>query len=325
MKKNNVAAEECLLPKKTLLQRFREEKWLQLMAWLGLIWMLVFNYAPMYGLLIAFKKNYRITTPLFSLDFLKSAWAGNFGFQHFINFFKDEEFANVMVNTLGISLLKLLICFPLPIAFAILLNEVRNDRFKKSIQTISYLPHFLSWVVLGGILTSWLDENGFLNQLLVSTGLMRKPLSYLAYPKFFWAIVVISDLWKELGWSAIIYLAAISGIDQQMYEAAEIDGASRLRQIFSITLPSIKGTIIIMFILAVGGLLNSNFDQIFVLWNPLNSKRSNVIDIYTYTTAMRSMRYSYASAIGLFKSVVAFILLFVANQFTKKVNKTSLF
>jgi putative aldouronate transport system permease protein len=132
-------------------------------------------------------------------------------------------------------------------------------------------------------------------------------------------------LWKELGWSAIIYLAAISGIDQQMYEAAEIDGASRLRQIFSITIPSIKGTIIIMFILAVGGLLNSNFDQIFVLWNPLNSERSNVIDIYTYTTAMRSMRYSYASAIGLFKSVVAFILLFFANQVTKKVNKTSLF
>ncbi len=325
MKKNNEIGQTTVLAEKTVWQRLKDEKWLQLMAWLGLIWMLIFNYAPMYGLLIAFKKNYRITTPLFSMEFLKSAWADNFGFQHFINFFKDEEFANVMVNTLGISLLKLLICFPLPIVFAIFLNEVRSDRFKKSIQTISYLPHFLSWVVLGGILTSWLDENGFLNQLLVNSGLMRKPLSYLAYPKFFWAIVVISDLWKELGWSAIIYLAAISGIDQQMYEAAEIDGASRLRQIFSITLPSIKGTIIIMFILAVGGLLNSNFDQIFVLWNPLNSERSNVIDIYTYTTAMRSMRYSYASAIGLFKSVVAFILLFIANQVTKKVNKTSLF
>lgn len=325
MKKNNEIGQATALAEKTVWQRLKDEKWLQIMAWLGLIWMLIFNYAPMYGLLIAFKKNYRITTPLFSMEFLKSPWADHFGFQHFINFFKDEEFANVMVNTLGISLLKLLICFPLPIVFAIFLNEVRSDRFKKSIQTISYLPHFLSWVVLGGILTSWLDENGFLNQLLVNSGLLRKPMSYLAYPKFFWAIVVISDLWKELGWSAIIYLAAISGIDQQMYEAAEIDGASRLRQIFSITLPSIKGTIIIMFILAVGGLLNSNFDQIFVLWNPLNSERSNVIDIYTYTTAMRSMRYSYASAIGLFKSVVAFILLFIANQVTKKVNKTSLF
>lgn len=325
MEKEKVQIQAASLKNKTTWQRLKDEKWLQLMAWLGLAWMLVFNYAPMYGLLIAFKKNYKITTPLFSLEFLKSAWADNFGLQHFINFFKDAEFANIMINTLGISLLKLLICFPLPIVFAILLNEVKNDRFKKNIQTISYLPHFLSWVVLGGILTSWLDENGLVNQVFVKVGLMQKPLSYLAYPRFFWFIVVFSDLWKELGWSAIIYLAAISGIDQQMYEAAEIDGASRLRQIFSITLPSIKGTIIIMFILAVGGLLNSNFDQIFVLWNPLNSERSNVIDIYTYTTAMRSMRYSYASAIGLFKSVVAFILLFIANQFTKKVNKTSLF
>jgi putative aldouronate transport system permease protein len=187
------------------------------------------------------------------------------------------------------------------------------------------LPHFLSWVVLGGILTTWMDDNGLFNQILMKVGIIEKPISYLAEPKYFWFIVVFSDLWKELGWSAIIYLAAISGIDQQMYEAAEIDGASRLRQIFSITLPSIKGTVIIMFILAVGGLLNSNFDQIFVLWNPLNSERSNVIDIYTYSTAMRSMRYSYASAIGLFKSVVAFILLFLANKFTKKVNGTSLF
>ena len=316
---------ETKLNRKTFWQRLKEEKYLQLMAWLGLIWMLVFNYAPMYGLLIAFKKNYRITTPLFSGEFLKSPWASNHGFFHFIKFFKDEEFVNIMVNTLGISLLKLLICFPLPIVFAILLNEVKNAKFKKAVQTISYLPHFLSWVVLGGILTTWMDETGFFNNLLMYTGILKKPISFLAYPRYFWPIVVISDLWKELGWSAIIYLAAISGIDQEMYEAAQVDGASRLRQIISITLPSIKGTIIIMFILQVGQLLNSNFDQIFVLYNPLNAARSNVIDIYTFTTAMRGMQFSYASAIGLFKSVVAFILLFIANQITKKVNNTSLF
>lgn len=324
-KKNTEVQLNKSLVKKPFLKRLKEEKYLQLMAWLGIIWMVVFNYAPMYGLLIAFKKNFKITTNLFSGKFLASEWAENFGFQHFINFFKDEEFANIMINTLGISLIKLAVCFPLPIFFAILLNEVRNPHFKKSIQTISYLPHFLSWVVLGGIITNWLDEQGLINQLMVSTGIMSQPVSFLAYPKYFWGIVVISDLWKEMGWSAIIYLAAISGIDQEMYEAAQVDGASRLRQIFSITLPSIKGTIIIMFILAVGGLLNSNFDQIFVLWNPLNSSRSNVIDIYTYTTAMRSMRYSYAAAIGLFKSVVAFILLYIANTVTKKVNNTSLF
>lgn len=323
--KNSEVILETALRKKTFWQRLKDERYLQIMAWLGLIWMLIFNYAPMYGLLIAFKKNYRITTPLFSGAFLKSQWAGKGGFEHFINFFKDEEFVNIMVNTLGISLIKLVINFPLPILFALLLNEVKNQKFKKSIQTISYLPHFLSWVVLGGILTTWLDEQGLFNQLLVGSGIMKKPISFLAYPKYFWAIVILSDLWKETGWSAIIYLAAISGIDQEMYEAAEVDGASRFRQIFSITLPSIAPTIIVMFILAVGGLLNSNFDQIFVLWNPLNSQRSNVIDIYTYTTAMRSMRYSYASAIGLFKSVVAFILLWGANQFTKKVNNTSLF
>jgi putative aldouronate transport system permease protein len=311
--------------KKTFRQRFHEEKYLQLMAWCGIIWMLIFNYAPMYGILIAFKKNYRITTPLFSKTFLTSPWAATHGFQQFINFFQDDEFINIMVNTLGISLLKLAICFPLPIVFALLLNEVRNQRFKRVIQTISYLPHFLSWVVLGGILTTWLDENGLLNQVFIKMGLMKSGIAFLAYPKYFWGIVVGSDLWKEMGWSAIIYLAAISGIDQEMYEAARVDGASRFRQILSITLPSIKGTIIIMFILAVGGLLNSNFDQIFVLWNPLNSDRSNVIDIYTYTTAMRGMRFSYASAIGLFKSVVAFILLFIANNVTKKVNDVSLF
>lgn len=313
------------LKKKPFLVRLREEKYLQLMALLGVIWMLVFNYAPMYGILIAFKKNYRITTPLFSMDFLKSAWAAKGGFQHFINFFKDDEFLNILTNTLGISVIKLFINFPLPIIFALMLNEVRNAKFKKFIQTISYMPHFLSWVVLGGILTTWLGETGLLNEILVKLGIIAEGKPYLAFPKYFWGIVIGSDLWKELGWSAIIYLAAISSIDQEMYEAARVDGASRWKQIWTITLPSILPTITIMFILAVGGLMSSNFDQIFVLYNPLNAPRSNTIDIYTYTTAMRSMRYSYASAIGLFKSVIAFFMLFVANQITKKMNDTSLF
>ena len=316
---------ETALRKKTLWARLKNEKYLQIIALLGVAWMLVFNYLPMYGILIAFKKNYKITMPLFSGEFLKSPWAANHGFQHFINFFKDDEFFNIMRNTLGISLLKLIINFPLPIIFALGLNEVRNQKFKKVVQTITYLPHFLSWVVLGGILTTWLGESGLLNDLLMKVGAIEQGKSYLAYPEYFWPIIIISDLWKELGWSAIIYLAAISGIDTEMYEAARVDGASRWRQIWSITLPSILPTITIMFILAVGGLLNSNFDQIFVLWNPLNTERSNVIDIYVFNTAMRSMRFSYASAIGVFKSVVAFILLFITNNITKKMNNTSLF
>ena len=321
-KKNN---ELPVIPKKSFLVRLHEEKYLQFMAILGIIWMLIFNYIPMYGILIAFKKNFFITTPLFSKKFFTTPWATNGGFQHFLNFFKDEEFFNVMANTLGISILKLIFNFTLTIVFALLLNEVRNMRFKKAVQTITYMPHFLSWVVLGGILTTWLGEGGLFNELLIKMGILKEGVAFLAYPKYFWAITVLSDLWKELGWSAIIYLAAISGIDQEMYEAAKVDGASRWKQIWTITLPSIAPTVTIMFILAVGGLLNTNFDQILVLNNPLNAPRSNVLDIYVYQTAMRGMRYSYASAIGLFKSVIAFILLFIANQVTKKLNDTSLF
>ena len=321
-KKNN---ELPVIPKKSFWVRLHEEKYLQFMAILGIIWMLIFNYIPMYGILIAFKKNFYITTPLFSKKFFTTPWATNGGFQHFLNFFKDEEFFNVMANTLGISILKLIFNFTLPIVFALLLNEVRNMRFKKAVQTITYMPHFLSWVVLGGILTTWLGEGGLFNELLIKMGILKEGVAFLAYPKYFWAITVLSDLWKELGWSAIIYLAAISGIDQEMYEAAKVDGASRWKQIWTITLPSIAPTVTIMFILAVGGLLNTNFDQILVLNNPLNAPRSNVLDIYVYQTAMRGMRYSYASAIGLFKSVIAFILLFIANQVTKKLNDTSLF
>ena len=326
-----VAAEEAVVPevvllnKKTFWQRFREEKYLQIMALCGVVWMAIFNYAPMYGILIAFKKNFYVTTPLYSLKFLKTPWASDFGFQWFIKFFQDKEFASVMTNTLGISILKLVINFPLPIIFALLLNEVRFTRFKKIVQTISYLPHFLSWVVLGGLLTSWMSETGLFNEILMNLGLIKQGKTYLAYPEYFWPIVIVSDLWKELGWNAIIYLAAIAGIDQEMYEAARVDGASRFRQIISITLPSIAGTITILFILAVGGLLNSNFDQIFVLWNQLNAERSQVIDIFVYSVALRNGRYSYGTAIGLFKSVVAFILLFIANQVTKKINDTSLF
>ena len=311
--------------KTSLIKRFRKEKYLQIMALFGLLWMLIFNYMPMYGILVAFKRNYRITQSLFSFNFLSSQWAPMGGFGHFISFIKDTEFINILINTLGISLLKLFIAFPLPIIFALLLNELRSQQFKRIVQTISYLPHFLSWVILGGILTTWLSNTGFLNEVLVNSGMLKEGISFLGYPEYFWGIVVISDIWKELGWSSIIYLAAIASIDQEMYEAAEIDGVGRLRKIWSITLPCIMGTITILFILAVGGLLNSNFDQILVLWNPLNAPRSTVIDIYTYHVAMRGMRFSYASAIGLFKSVVAFVLLFGANQVTKKLNDVSLF
>jgi len=302
--------------KKSLLKKLWGQKYLQLMVLPGILWMFIFNYIPMSGIVIAFK-DYKITRSIWEADWV--------GFEHFIEFFTDPKFFNVMTNTLGISLLKLLIGFPLPIIFAILLNEVKNARYKKSIQTISYLPHFISWVVLGGLLITWLSETGMINEILVAVGIIDAPIAFLADPKYFWGLTIISDTWKELGWSAIIYLAAISGIDQQMYEAASIDGATKIQKIWHITVPAIKGTIAVMFILAVAGMLNSNFDQIFLLGNVLNADASQVIDTYVYEMGMRAGRYSYATAIGLFKSVIAMILLIIANFTTKKLQGRSLF
>jgi putative aldouronate transport system permease protein len=286
------------------------------MALLGVVWMIIFHYIPMYGILIAFKQFDIIGT-------LSSApWAG---LEHFRAFLEDDNFWYIVKNTLGISLLKLAIGFPLPIVFALFLNEIRSTRFKKSIQTISYLPHFLSWVILGGILTTWLADTGMINQLLLAWGWIDQPISYLAEPSYFWAIVVSSDIWKELGWSAIIYLAAMAGVSTDMYEAATIDGAGRFQKMWYVTLPAIKGTISILFILAVSGILNSNFDQILVLRNSLNESASNVVDIYVYQVGIQQGRFSYSTAVGLLKSVLALVLLLIANSVTKRVNNTSLF
>ncbi|MDR6779185.1 putative aldouronate transport system permease protein [Paenibacillus peoriae] len=300
----------------SLARKWVQQRHLQTMALLGVVWMIIFHYIPMYGILIAFKQFDIIGT-------LSSApWAG---LEHFRAFLEDDNFWYIVKNTLGISLLKLAIGFPLPIVFALFLNEIRSTRFKKSIQTISYLPHFLSWVILGGILTTWLADTGMINQLLLAWGWIDQPISYLAEPSYFWAIVVSSDIWKELGWSAIIYLAAMAGVSTDMYEAATIDGAGRFQKMWYVTLPAIKGTISILFILAVSGILNSNFDQILVLRNSLNESASNVVDIYVYQVGIQQGRFSYSTAVGLLKSVLALVLLLIANSVTKRVNNTSLF
>lgn len=300
----------------SLARRWAQQRHLQTMALLGVVWMIIFHYIPMYGILIAFKHFDIIGT-------ISSApWAG---LEHFRAFLGDDSFWYIVKNTLGISLLKLAIGFPLPIVFALFLNEIRSTRFKKSIQTISYLPHFLSWVILGGILTTWLADTGMINQLLLAWGWIDQPISYLAEPGYFWTIVVSSDIWKELGWSAIIYLAAMAGVSTDMYEAATIDGAGRFQKMWYVTLPAIKGTISILFILAVSGILNSNFDQILVLRNSLNESASNVVDIYVYQVGIQQGRFSYSTAVGLLKSVLALILLLIANSVTKRMNNTSLF
>jgi len=298
------------------LHKLNEQKYLQAMAIPGVIWMIIFNYIPMYGIIIAFKE-YDIT-----LGINKSPWVG---LANFKEFFSDERFWLIIKNTVGISFFKLLVGFPLPILFAVLLNELTSVRFKRTVQTISYLPHFISWVVLGGILMNWLSETGLINIILTKLGILKQPITFLAEPKYFWGIAVISEVWKELGWNAIIYLAAIAGIDPELYEAATVDGAGRITKMFKITIPCISGTIAIMFILAVSGLMNSNFDQIFVLRNPLNADASDVIDIYVYKMGIEAFRFSYATAIGLFKSIIALILLLLANGVTKKLTDKSLF
>lgn len=299
-----------------LMKKIKDQRWLLLMVLPGIIWMIIFCYLPIYGTQIAFQ-NYKVTDIIGS-----SAWVG---FKYFTKFFSDPMFFMVMKNTLGISLLKLAFGFTLPIVFALLLNEITGIRFKKIVQTISYLPHFLSWVVLGGIMINWLSDTGFFNELFMGLGLIDQPISFLARPQYFWAISVISEVWKELGWGAIIYLAAIAGIDQSLYEAAAIDGAGRMQRLIKITLPSITGTIAILFILSVGNILGSNFDQILVLRNQLNSSASSVIDIFVYQTGIIRGNYSYASAIGLFRSVFSLLLLLIANKVTSRLEGSSLF
>ncbi|MBC8060499.1 MAG: sugar ABC transporter permease [Clostridiaceae bacterium] len=302
--------------RKKLIDKLKAQKYLQVMALVGVIWMIIFNYIPMYGIIIAFKK-YNIIRPISA-----APWVG---LKYFKEFLADPDFWAAMQNTLGISFFKLLIGFPLPIIFALCLNEITSIRYKKIVQTISYLPHFLSWVILGGIMMTWLSDVGILNNILMGLHLIKEPITYLGEPKYFWPIAIISDIWKELGWSAIIYLAAIAGVDPGMYESATIDGAGRFRKMIDITLPSIKPTISILFILSVSGILNSNFDQILVLSNSLNQSTSSVIDLFVYRIGIQSGRFSYATAVGLTKSVVALMLLLSANFASKKLNDTSLF
>ncbi|OPJ65011.1 ABC transporter permease [Clostridium oryzae] len=292
-------------------KKFKNQKYLQIMAIVGVVWMLIFQYIPMAGIIIAFKR-YNIASTIFNAQWV--------GLKYFKQFFVDDQIPLVIKNTLGISFYKLIIGFPLPILFALLLNELKNVKYKKVVQTVTYLPHFLSWVVLGGIMMNWMDMTGLLTKLCVGMHIIPKATNMIGIPSYFWAIVVSSDIWKELGWNAIIYLAAITSIDQEMYEAATIDGAGRFQKMFKITLPCIKPTIAILLILAVSGLLNSNFDQIFVLRNNLNIDASNVLDIYVYKTGIANLQYSYATAVGLLKSVVALILLLSANFVTKKLN-----
>ena len=292
-------------------KRFGRQWDLQLMVLPALLFILVFSYIPMYGVLMAFQDY-----SLFD-GFSGSPWVG---FKHFEMFFGAPEFWTVIRNTIVISLLKLLIGFPAPILLALMLNEVKHRMFKKVVQTISYLPHFLSWVIVSGFVMSMLStENGSVNMLLQSLNLVKEPINFLSLPEYFWTILVTTGVWKEIGFASIVYLAAIAGVDPSMHEAAAMDGAGKLRQIFSITLPSIMPVVIVFLILAIGNLLSAGFEDILLLGsNPVLRDVGDVLDTYVYRTGIQNNRYSYATAAGLFKSLLGVLLLVGANYAARR-------
>jgi putative aldouronate transport system permease protein len=275
---------------KTWLRDYKRQLPLQFIVIPGIIFMIIFCYIPIYGLTIAFK-NYTV------VDTLSSAkWVG---FDNFEIILKDKYFWDSVANTLGISFLKLCFGFVAPIILAVMIYEVKDGPFKRIVQTISYLPHFLSWIVLGGMLISWLSTTGMFNQVLIGPGFIKEGRNILLDTDKYWWIASLSDIWKEAGWGTILYLATMAGIDPTYYEAARIDGASRSRQIWSITLPLIKSIISLNFILTVSGLLGSNLDQTLVLMNTQNQPKAEVINSYVYRMGMSQGDFSYATAAGL--------------------------
>jgi putative aldouronate transport system permease protein len=299
---------------KNLVKNLNKYKYLYIMLIPGIVFFIIFHYAPMFGITIAFK-DFKIMKGIGD-----SPWVG---FKYFKQAFESPYFFQTVLNTLIISLYKLIWGFPGPIILALLLNEVYNRAIKRSVQTISYLPHFISWVVIGGMMTDLLSpQTGVINTIIKAFG--REPIYFLASKEWFRTVLVLSSIWKELGWGSIIYLAALSGIDPQLYDAAKIDGCNRLKQTWYITLPGIMGTISIMLILRLGGILNAGFEQIFVLYNPSVYEVSDIIDTWVYRTGLQGMEYSLATAVGLFKSVIGFILIVVSNWASQKMSETGI-
>jgi len=274
----------------------------------GAIALIIFNYIPMIGILMAFE-NYKPQKGFFGSEFI--------GLQNFIMFFKDADFYTALKNTLGISFFSLLIGFPAPILLALMLDNVNNVHFKKITQTITYLPHFISWVIIASLVYRILDgDTGTINMIIKAFG--KEPVEFMRNPDCYWAILITTNVIKEIGWGSIIYLAAISGIDPEQYNAALVDGANRLQRLIHITLPGITMTILLMFILSIGSLVTVNFDAAFNLKNAVVMSSAEVIDTYVFRTGVSMGNFSYATAIGFAQSMISFILVFTALKLSKK-------
>nr|WP_308531059.1 ABC transporter permease subunit [uncultured Paenibacillus sp.] len=282
-------------------------RWLYAFMIPGILYFIIFKYVPLWGLIMAFK-NYQPYAGL-----MGSEWVG---FAHFQRFFGMDEFWQLFRNTLLLGLYNTIIYFPITIVLALLLNEIRKEAFKRVVQTLVYVPHFLSWVVIAGISYVLLStENGIINSGI--TALNGQPVEFLTSTAWFRPLIILQLIWKDAGWGTIIFLAALAGVNTQLYEAARMDGASRFRLLWHITLPSIRSVIVVLFILRMGTFLDLGFEQIFLMLNAINREVGEVFDTYVYRVGLLQGQFSYSTAVGLFKSVIGFILVILANKIAK--------
>jgi len=302
--------------KNTFLGKLSRQRQLFYMSFPIILYVILFTYVPLWGWTMAFQ-NYRPAR-----SFSNQEWTG---LRWFKFLFDDRVFLQTIRNTIAMSVINTTLGFITAIGFALLLNEVKNILFKRAIQTISYLPHFLSWVIVTGLVSAMLStDNGAINSAFVALGLIKEPVLWLAEPNYFWGIIGVTYVWKEVGWNTIIYLAAISGIDPNLYEAADIDGCNRYQKMWRITLPCIKPTIIILLIMSVGRILDAGFELQYLLRNGLVMDVSDTIDVYVLIFGLSRNNYSLATAAGMFKNVVNIALIFIANEIAKRAGEERL-
>jgi putative aldouronate transport system permease protein len=316
------AARALTSRKQPFFARFFRQWDLQIMVIPGIIFLLIFAYIPIYGVMMAFQEFRIGDFPGFS------KWVG---LKHFTDLIvKDPKFLLLLRNTIVVSVLKLLVNFSAPIIFAVFINEIRKPRFKKSVQTISYLPHFISWVVAARLMFDFFStDSGAVNEFLMLIRVIDKPIPFFLRGEYYWWMAVVTDLWKEIGWNSIIFLAAIASIDAELYEAADIDGATQVGKVWYITIASIRPTIVLLLIFTVGNLMNANFDQSYMLTNQMGNRLlleyADNFDTYVLRVGIAQTRFSFASAAGLFKTVINFALLLSANKLADKLGETALF
>jgi putative aldouronate transport system permease protein len=279
----------------------------------ALIYFIVFHYLPMYGILIAFKDF------IATKGIMGSPWVG---FKHFERFFESFQFWTLIKNTLGLSVIQLIVGFPLPIFLALMLNQIRSEKYKRFVQTVVYAPHFISVVVLAGMIFVFFSNNGLINNIILLFG--GDPISFMAKPEWFKPLYIASGVWQETGWAAIIYLAALAGVSPELHEAAVMDGANKWQRIFHVDIPAIMPTAVILLILSVGGIMNIGFEKAYLLQTPMNQPSAEIIPTYVYKMGLQQAQYSFAAAVGLFNAVINLILLIAVNKFAKKLSGTGL-